>query len=72
MKLTKKQSSAINVIKATVTTGRGATDDVGNQRDSRLYGCSLAGPSKAQSRIHPTRQLRTTSRDKAMESIAGL
>jgi hypothetical protein len=42
MKLTKKQLSASYVTKATVATGRWATDDVANHRDSRLDRCSVA------------------------------
>ena len=71
MKLTKKQLSASYVTQATVATGRWATDDVANHRDSRLDGCSVASPQGKVESI-PQVSFCTTSGDKAMESIAGL
>jgi hypothetical protein len=71
MKLTKKQLSASYVTQATVATGRWATDDVANHRDSRLDRSSVASPEgKVESITHVG--FCTTSGDKAMESIAGL
>jgi hypothetical protein len=71
MKLTKKQLSASYVTQATVATGRWATDDVANHRDSRLDRCSVASPEGKVESI-PQVSFCTTSGDKAMESMAGL
>ena len=70
MKLTKKQLSASYVTQATVATGRWATDDVANHRDSRLDRCSVASPEGKVESI-PQVSFCTTSGDKAMESIGG-
>jgi len=71
MKLTKKQLSASYVTQATVTTGRWATDDVANHRDSRLDRCSVASP-KGKVESIPHVSFCKTSGDKDVESASGL
>ena len=63
MKLTKKQLSASYVTQATVATGRWATDDVANHRDSRLDGCSVASP-QGKVEFIPHVSFCTTSRER--------
>jgi hypothetical protein len=78
MKLTKKQLSASYVMQATASKslkeqaypGGYTKGDVANHRDSRLD-CSSVASLPRQGRVHHTSQLRKTSGDKAMESIAG-